>query len=595
MPAIYGLLNATQWTVLGAFVGLLSSPTISNYFGARRQRADERKRIHATIQLLKAEFGHVSRHNATNLRRITELYRLQYTPSDIVVALRKMSLDQVAKQPLPSALFSAVKIEDLALLPENLSRDALRLQLTARNIEIDINAGVGIFEAASKAGTSAKNVMETAAGRARLRSLTNTMERCAQDSAELVHKLKRFEQAEFPQPLRKRAHELWRSFREKFTASEFHDEPIHFNDAMSLREVGDWVNWKEEQRLLPTFRVQDFLRAALQDPTAAVQVVSQSVGTINAIAHCETNGKHYCVRVRVNQDIFQYEHGLVKEAFVALALRDARTSAFSDAQLAKVYEKVASADGSIGSIDFPIGPRLYFITACCQIPDRPFPAIVSDWIDEQPLGKSNDPIREFEALGAAIRQLHEVKTNFYYRNLRDLGEYRFRRDFGADVVAEIVKRNDDVQVLKRGFDRGLLKMSDALGKIQSYSLCHNDLHCNNIFVSTASEKPIVIVDWDNACISHPYLDFVKLRYWSRIGEDGRFRGDASYFAAFCKGYGVNAGEVEQSPIFVSLSVLWLFRIILFEKRREAEGRGIPRPFQSSAYYCPQLLEAFGRL
>src|ERR1700728_2118886 len=72
--AALGPLGVSVLSVLGA---LVASPTIANYIRHRKQRADERGRVRRTIQLLKAEFGHISRHNSTNLKRMTEAFQKQ--------------------------------------------------------------------------------------------------------------------------------------------------------------------------------------------------------------------------------------------------------------------------------------------------------------------------------------------------------------------------------------------------------------------------------------------------------------------------------------------------------------------------------------
>jgi len=585
--------------VIGSAIGALAQVAIS-MLQRSREKSDKRAQTIATTQLLRAKFGQIGRHSATNLRRLTEVYRAPLTGREMVVALKKMSLQSSVNSNATSVQErdNLSRVEDIAGFPEHLARDVLRLEITARNIEIDIAEAISLFrekpnDTFRRDSLSDELSLETG----RMESLSKTIERCAQDSAALVVKLKNFEEFEL-RPSRSKA--LARKTKwllklglkeSKEDRLEFHDEPIHFTDAMSLREVGDWANWKEEQNILSTADIIALLRTALKlQQDQPVEVVSQRFGTFNSIAHCRRGEVDYCVRVRVNETEFQYEPGLVKEVFVANALMEASgRESTSDEILADIYHRCIAALPEYSSVTFPIGPDIYFAAAHSGIQRVPHPCAVTEWSRTTLLSRSSDQNDGFEALGRSIRMLHSVRTSTYYRNLRDLGEYRYSREFSEEIVQEISRRNDDIRfVAKETLEPLLERVATKLSENEIFCLCHNDLHPDNVFWNSKGEKKIVIVDWDNACINHPYLDFVKIRYWSRLDVDGRLIGDDSLFERFCVGYGESAKRVAQSPIFLALSLLWLFRILGFEKRREFNGKIIPKPFQPSHYYKKQI-------
>lgn len=588
--------------VSGSFAAALI-PLLREYLQDKKRRSDERARILSTTKLLRARFGQIGRHSATNLKRLTEIFRAPPRGCDMVVALTKMSLRLSTKSDSDASAREALnlaKVEDIALFPEQLARDVLRLELTARNIEIDLAEAITLFkEKPDHVFRRDEPFQEPSRESRRIESLSITIERCAQDSAELVAKLKEFEQSEFRPSLLSRLFEWIGRLIDsipglpKSRRRAFRDEPIHFTDAMSLREVGDWANWKEEQQLIPTAEVAAFLRGALdlklppgQDH---VDVVTQRFGTINSITHCRHGGKDYCVRVRVNEGIFQYEPGLVKEVFVALALKEKNEGrTVSDETLAGIYRQcVKDPTAPLPAIPFPIGPDIHSAVARSVMRRNPYPCLVSDWIGPSLLSAAQRQFDGFFALGKAVKELHTIRPASYYRNLRDLGEYRYAREFSEDIVGEIRRRNDDVQVIDHEtLNRVLDRVTETLSKNKQFCLCHNDLHPNNVFWDAAesARKKIVIVDWDNACISHRYLDFVKIMYWSRLSPDGRLTGDEKLFELFCRGYGDSDKNVKESPIFLALSLLWLFRVFMFERKREAGGRSVPKPFQPAKYY-----------
>lgn len=570
-----------------ALVGTLLSPFLASFFKVLTDRVAEHQRRRTVVRQLQAEFGHVGRHAATNLRRLTELFRTPKHREDLISAVQKMSFKDPDKTSADT-LLAAVRTEDLALLPEHLSRDAMRLQLVIRNIEIDIEAilqPLSAFQSNEPLDFSLSGPTQR-----RFAGLAQTVERCASDSAEIIRKLKSYEKSlfRFPGDSRK--------------ISGFVDSPIHFDDANSLREVADWRHWKDEQLLLEIEPAKDLLRRCLGLPeTTSVVIASQEVGTINQITKCIVGSETYCMRIRVNEEIFQYERGLVKEAVVALALEKASRAGGSthDATLAEATIQAGQVESAQETITFAIGPNIEFFSRATSIDSRrTFPMVITKWARGVSMVDHPTP-SAWLRLGAAVKRLHEVRLDRFYRTLRDLGSYRFARDFAAEIIAELRARNSDTGLVPADrFEKKLVRFEAALRKAEAadrFVLCHNDLHPKNVFISgddLLRPTEVEIIDWDNACVHHRYLDFVKARYWSKIGSDGRYAEDKNNFKSFCKGYGENSDDVLKSEVFAALSALWLYRIHMFELRRESGDRTVPSPFPASDHYRSLLQEFF---
>ncbi len=588
LGAVWAAIIGLAGTVL---LGVLA-PFVQNYFRARTERNREQLRRHVVLRLLMAEFGNVARHSATNLRRITEMHRSQRTVAESIVSVRKMSIKHDEDQG-NDALFSTAGVEDLSLLPEHLSRDIMRIQLIARNIEYDVTTTVEALEANAKMSDLFDPSTEGPA-QSRMRSLSKTIERCAQDSAELISKLKIYEN-------KIGQSEIVRSTGLASGTERFQDRPIHFDDAASLREVADWSNWKEEQRLLSVQNTLAVLAKCLGDSIPEeIKIDQQFFGTINLITECSSPKGKLCLRIRVNESIFQYEKGLVKEAAVALAMAKKTADGgdgYDDELFAHVVREAQDRIDCKGHVPFSLGPDIHFYSSRTRIDEnRWFPLMIADWAKGEILGADNSE-QAFEALGRQIKTLHSLKFEKFYRNFRDLGQYRFARDFVPEIIGELRARNQDVGLFDESrFEKRLASFADCLKKAETedkFVLCHNDLHVNNVFVRKVGEEfEVEIVDWDNACVSHRFFDFVKIKYWGTIGKGRRFEENEAYFSSFCAGYGLAAKDVLKSDVFTALSALWLFRVYMFELKREAAGTGIPEPFLPANHYAGKLKSLF---
>ncbi|MEM5517830.1 aminoglycoside phosphotransferase family protein [Henriciella sp. AS95] len=569
---------------IGAVVAAILAPVFTNWFQSRREKFHEQQQRKKVVSLLKAEFGHIARHSATNLKRVTELYRETQLAAELKVALLKISL----KQPeiiATEALFSAVKIEDLALLPEYLTRDALRIQLTARNIEIDVDAALQQLEVSGSSDIDLTNVGPL---QSLFRKLVNTVQRCARDSSEMVEKLRRYEEDNYKIAKQGRTDAIFGG------GHRFADKPMHFDDAASLREPGDWKSWSEEQKLFSFDDISRLLirKLKLDVGVEDVRVVQQCLGTINQIALCEVNQKRYCVRIRVNEAIFQYEKGLIKEAVIARALeRCKQEDPPHEVLVSDIIHHVANDQDNDTSINFDIGPDVHYYSELEEIVrGRKFPMSIIDWIDGQHLG--NDCARNaYVGLGNAIKGLQSIRFAAYYRNFRELGKYRFSRDFCEDVMRELRDRNSDLALIGSiQFSKILVVLEEALRSdaksSRGFVFCHNDLHANNIFYRP--DTGVSIIDWDNLCIHHELFDLVKVKYWGSIGENGRFSASDDNFKAFCEGFGRKVEEIEKSIVFKGLCMLWLFRIYSFEFKRESAGARIPMPFLPPKFYADEI-------
>jgi aminoglycoside phosphotransferase (APT) family kinase protein len=100
-------------------------------------------------------------------------------------------------------------------------------------------------------------------------------------------------------------------------------------------------------------------------------------------------------------------------------------------------------------------------------------------------------------------------------------------------------------------------------------LVHNDFAPGNILVRDG--QVVAVIDWDNAVIEAPHLDFVKMKYWTVKNAAGELAHDAALFAAFVEGYGPAGQDIVRSSLFTLYEALWLLRVFNFERSKEEQG------------------------
>jgi aminoglycoside phosphotransferase (APT) family kinase protein len=113
-------------------------------------------------------------------------------------------------------------------------------------------------------------------------------------------------------------------------------------------------------------------------------------------------------------------------------------------------------------------------------------------------------------------------------------------------------------------------------------LVHNDFAPGNILVRDGSIA--AMIDWDNAVIDVPHLDFVKMKYWTAKDAKGELGHDPELFSAFVAGYGTAGREIVGSPLFALYEVLWLLRVFNFERAKEEQGLARAPGYPAAAVY-----------
>ena len=124
-------------------------------------------------------------------------------------------------------------------------------------------------------------------------------------------------------------------------------------------------------------------------------------------------------------------------------------------------------------------------------------------------------------------------------------------------------------------------------------LVHNDYAPGNILVQNSVLA--AVIDWDNAVIDAPQLDFVKMKYWTAKDDKGQLGCDPALFAVFVDGYGPAGKEIVESLAFALYEVLWLLRVFNFEWSKREQGLGLASGYPAAEIYEGLLLEVLVKL
>jgi aminoglycoside phosphotransferase (APT) family kinase protein len=197
----------------------------------------------------------------------------------------------------------------------------------------------------------------------------------------------------------------------------------------------------------------------------------------------------------------------------------------------------------------------------------PHPYCIYEWVEGEPLWNRPDP-RLYAAAGSALAGIHQVQFSAFYADFLSVGiapvswVERFRSALAKEQTAALPR-------LPQRTGSALAQLEIPAAAQCSPCLVHNDFAPGNILV--ADGRITAVIDWDNAVIDAPHLDFVKMKYWTAKNAAGELAHDSALFAAFVAGYGPAGREIVQSAFFTLYEVLWLLRVFNFERSKEEQG------------------------
>lgn len=302
-------------------------------------------------------------------------------------------------------------------------------------------------------------------------------------------------------------------------------------------------------------------------------------GAVNDVYKFEIDGQHFGVRVRTREALSRYEPNLIKEVFAAWLLR--RGEKLADEYVGEVFRQMAEREFGGPLIHLLVGDILYFDWTRQEIP---FPYSVYRWREGVELLDVPDPTL-YRLAGANLAELHRVTFEVFTDSILSVGQK-------ALTFNERLRFNwtNERKRAEGTLETSLLDAIEASLFEKEYeaipTLVHNDYFGANLIVG--EKNKMHVIDWDNWSIDAPELDLIKMKYWT-TRVDGVLVSDVTLYNSFIDGYMALCDVPPNAAVGHAMELLWLVRIINFERDRERHhsvgGVGYP----PSSYYKDVLV------
>lgn len=320
-------------------------------------------------------------------------------------------------------------------------------------------------------------------------------------------------------------------------------------------------------------------RALGPEAACSMELVATIGGAINDVFRIRIGSQDYALRVRLRENLFAYEHNLIKETLAANFLASEKKGGIWT-------DNETVLDQCLGAIGQPVKnsrcrllPQVFFQDGSRDL--VPFPWLLQEWASGELVASTTRD--HFESIGKALAGLHAS------------GFPRFRISFndpwreGGDWLDQMCTKGETIAARLGLTIPWQALREEALPQVIGFCLNHNDLQPFNII---ASNGEIRFIDWDNLQIGPPEFDLVKLKYWTDCGEDGLFRSNPEKYRRFLAGYQQVAGQGIQDGVFRLCETVWLLRVMSFETARISEGHRPAAPFREPDHYRKCLKTLF---
>ncbi|MGE0827671.1 MAG: phosphotransferase family protein [Candidatus Binatia bacterium] len=319
----------------------------------------------------------------------------------------------------------------------------------------------------------------------------------------------------------------------------------------------------------------------------AFEIRELLAGNINTIIRVVAGGQHYGLRIRTQEQIYRYDPDLIKEAFVAWLFANSQQTVDVKAMATTFAQLRTKRYGTTGRSNCVLPMLRYYDWSRQHVP---YPYCVYEWIDGIPLWDTPTP-RLYALAGRMLARIHTVRFPEFYTDFTSLGLQAVRWDERLRVAWEKELRTARLSFpfsLTADLDRLTLPLSVTV----SPCLVHNDFAPGNILVR--DESVAGVIDWDNAVIDVPHLDFVKMKYWTMKDENGKLSPAPEYFRSFVDGYGPAGQAIVSSSLFALYEILWLLRVYNFEHAKEEQGLSRAPGYPAASIYTEHLVNVLTR-
>jgi len=321
-------------------------------------------------------------------------------------------------------------------------------------------------------------------------------------------------------------------------------------------------------------------------PGQSLHVQQVLTGNINTIVKVAVSGRSYGLRVRTHEQVYRYEPDLIKEAFVLWLMRHA-TNGPRDTEAAVAFAQRRATRRGIVTEHSDLLPLVRYYDWSREY--LPHPYCIYEWVEGVPLWEKPEA-QLYPLAGQTLARIHQIQFVAFYADFFSIGErpVSWRERYRSALDKEIAAAQNH---LPRTLVDALRVLTVPPSIPVAPCLVHNDFAPGNILVRDGAIA--AVIDWDNAVIDVPHLDFVKMKYWTAKNAKGELGHDPGLFSAFVSGYGTTGREIVSSPLFVLYEVLWLLRVFNFERAKEEQGLSRAPGYPAAMVYEELLATVLG--
>lgn len=300
-------------------------------------------------------------------------------------------------------------------------------------------------------------------------------------------------------------------------------------------------------------------------------------GAINSVFRIIDSKSHETIamlRIRTGEPFFGYEKGIVKESLIANIVKASNQNNIAEIIEGRLKHKAAK------NIPFPQSSNILYYED-----DSVFgvPASILEHIDG-PLLIQTEDLEHYRKFGEKLAYLHKASFPNFAHSLLNINEVV---NFDEKYMSQITSLLSHAHYLSTDEKEKAANISASIKAIDAHPvLCHGDFHGYNAIIRN---NDIHLIDWDNAVIDIPELDFAKAYYWTGLNDNGVLTHDPDKYNAIIDGYMSVSAKKPNKYLIQMMALHWLLRVSNFEYSLQIAGKKNKKHFPSlKSYYLPAI-------
>ena len=302
----------------------------------------------------------------------------------------------------------------------------------------------------------------------------------------------------------------------------------------------------------------DEVRAMLGAPVETLRAIEVRAGAVNDIVKLQVDGIERPLALRCRRVLFPRvaDSRLAKDAVCAHLTSTGREKPIIATALADFLARETGGD-----LGFELSAHVHMFR---HAPNTrgPGPWSLCDWIEGEPLLQA--PTEDhFRQLGARLAALHLTRFETFAPDLDQPLRSRTWRGWYGDLLCFFAR--DLIEMPRFAALGERLRHLAPPPEPAVFVLTHGDLHPANVLVTA---RGVQFIDWDEAQIGPPELDFPTLRHRTVLDAEGRLVAAPGLFDALVAGYRAAGGRLD-ATLMAYAELLYLVKQLKLSRLSDA--------------------------